>query len=253
MLRKIHFTHTAKILIALVVVAAVIGFTERHNNGNVCSDIVIKIDNQHNNYFVDEADILSLMTARGEEVIIGNSFDELNLKAIEQRVNHEPFIKDVQIYKDLKGNMLVHAELRRPYARVLSNKKQEYIAMDGTFLPVSSNYTTRAIILSGKYFDKNEETSLLSTEEGELIYEMLNFIYNDKFWKAQIAQIAIDEDLNMVMYPQVTKQKIEFGTPENYRAKFKKLKIFYKRILPQKGWNSYERVNLKYKDQIIAE
>jgi len=252
MLRKIHFTHTAKIITAIVMVAAVIGFAERKNNGSVCSDIVIKIDNQHNNYFVDEADILSLMTADGEEVIVGNSFEELNLKAIEQRVNSEPFIKDVQIYKDLKGNMLVHAELRRPYARVLSDK-QTYIAMDGTFLPISSNYTTRAIILSGEYFDKNKEASLLATAEGKQVYDMLNFIYNDKFWKAQIAQIDIDKDLNMIMYPQVTKQKIEFGTPDNYMGKFKKLKIFYKRILPQKGWNYYERVNLEYKDQIIAE
>ena len=185
------------------------------------------------------------MTADGEEVIIGNSFDELNLKAIEQRVNHEPFIRAVEIYKDLKGNMLVHAELRRPFARVIGQKKQEYIAMDGTFLPVSSNYTTRAIILSGKYFDKNEQKSLLDTEAGERLFELLNFIYNDKFWKAQIAQIEIDEDLDMIMYPQVTKQKIEFGTPENFVGKFKKLKIFYKRILPQKGWNYYERVNLE--------
>lgn len=253
MLRKIHFTNTAKIITAIVVVAAVIGFAERKNNGDVCSDIVVKIDNQHNNYFVDEADILSLMTAGGEEVIVGNTFDELNLKAIEQRVNKEPFIRDVEIYKDLKGNMLVHAELRRPFARVVGAKQQGYIAMDGTFLPISSNYTTRAIILSGKYFEKNSEPSLLTTEHGKQIFELLNFIYNDKFWKAQIAQIAIDEDLDMIMYPQVTKQKIEFGTPDEYRAKFKKLKIFYKRILPQKGWNSYERVNLKYKDQIIAE
>lgn len=253
MLRKIHVTNTAKIIIALVVVAAVIGFAERKNNGSVCSDIVIKIDNQHNNYFVDEADIMSLMTADGEEVIIGNSYDELNLKAIEQRVNKEPFIKDVQIYKDLKGNMLVHAELRRPYARVVGSAGNEYIAMDGTFLPVSSNYTTRAIILSGSYFDKNEQPGLLTTDKGEKLYELLNFIYNDKFWRAQIAQIDIDKDLNMIMYPQVTKQKIEFGTPDDYVGKFKKLKIFYKRILPQKGWNYYERVNLEYKDQIIAE
>jgi cell division protein FtsQ len=29
--------------------------------------------------------------------------------------------------------------------------------------------------------------------------------------------------------------------------------IFYKEILPQRGWTRYERVNLEYDGQIIAE
>jgi len=57
----------------------------------------------------------------------------------------------------------------------------------------------------------------------------------------------------MVLYPQVTKQMVEFGKPEDIEVKFKKLRIFYTEILPKKGWNRYEKVNLKYRDQIIAE
>jgi cell division protein FtsQ len=55
------------------------------------------------------------------------------------------------------------------------------------------------------------------------------------------------------MFPQVGGQLIEFGKPENLELKFKKLRIFYKEILPEKGWNAYERVNLEYEGQIIAE
>ena len=31
------------------------------------------------------------------------------------------------------------------------------------------------------------------------------------------------------------------------------VKIFYKDILPAKGWNSYETVSVKFKDQIVCE
>ena len=55
------------------------------------------------------------------------------------------------------------------------------------------------------------------------------------------------------MFPQVGGQLIEFGKPENLESKFKKLMIFYKEILPKHGWNAYERVNLEYEGQIIAE
>ena len=97
------------------------------------------------------------------------------------------------------------------------------------------------------------QNDLTETEEGQKIYELLQFINNDKFWSAQIAQIDISKDLYVTVYPQVTKQVVEFGKPEQIEKKFKKLKAFYKKVLPQKGWNTYSRINLEYKDQVIAE
>jgi len=253
MLRRVDITNTVKILMAIAVCVVVIGFAGRKTNDNSCSDIVIRIDNLQENYFVDDEDVLRLMTNEGSEVIIGKSFDELNLKEIESRVKKEPFIKNVQIYRDLKGYMLVEVELRRPFARLISDTKNQYVALDGTILPVSDKYNTRAMVLSGDFFDELDVKNLNEIEAGREIYDLLNFIYSDSFWRAQIAQLEIDSDLDILLYPQITKQLVEFGSPEDYEKKFKKLRIFYKQILPQKGWNAYERVNLKYKDQIIVE
>ena len=51
----------------------------------------------------------------------------------------------------------------------------------------------------------------------------------------------------------MTGQLIEFGKPDNVEVKFKKLMVFYKEILPTRGWTRYERVNLEYEGQVIAE
>jgi cell division protein FtsQ len=83
--------------------------------------------------------------------------------------------------------------------------------------------------------------------------EMLMIIREDDFWRAQIAQLDIDRKSRINLFPQVGGQTIEFGKPENLEVKFKKLRIFYKEILPRQGWNTYERVNLEYEGQIIAE
>ena len=101
--------------------------------------------------------------------------------------------------------------------------------------------------------DELVKTDLTETEEGQKIYDLLKYIQRDRFWKAQVAQLDIAEDGEIIIYPQVTKQLVEFGQAENIDSKFERLKIFYKQILPRKGWNLYKRVNLKYKDQIIAE
>jgi cell division protein FtsQ len=65
--------------------------------------------------------------------------------------------------------------------------------------------------------------------------------------------LDIDRSGRIDIFPQVTGQRVEFGKPENIEMKFKKLMIFYKEILPARGWTRYERVNLEYEGQVIAE
>lgn len=254
MFKKLRLKKGVKVLLASLGLISVIGFTESKQNGETCKDVVIRIDNQHENYFVNEQDVLSLMTSAGAHVVKGASFRDLNLKEIEERVKSDRFIKKAEIYKDLKGNMLVNIALRRPFARVVQNNGPDaYIATDGAVLPVSDKFSSRVVLITGKYAGQLVKSDLMETDEGKKIFAMLKFINDDEFWKAQIAQIDIDKKLNMTLYPQVTKQYVEFGQPEELEEKFKKLEIFYKQILPQKGWNTYDRVNLMYEGQIIAE
>jgi cell division protein FtsQ len=91
------------------------------------------------------------------------------------------------------------------------------------------------------------------SESCQKIYDLVRFIEADPFWKAQVAELEISRNGDINMYTQVSKQKIEFGQPEDWEEKFRNLKIFYKKILPAKGWNSYDRVSVKFKNQIVCE
>jgi cell division protein FtsQ len=158
-------------------------------------------------------------------------------------------------FGDLKGNLIVNVELRRPIARIVqSDAPDAYIAEDGVIMPVSEKYSSRVILISGSFVKQLlESEDLTKSEEGLQLKEMIEFINEDDFWKAQIAQLDIASNGKITIYPQITAQRVEFGRAENFEAKFKKLMIFYKEILPQRGWTRYERVNLEYEGQIIAE
>ncbi len=59
---------------------------------------------------------------------------------------------DAQLFGDLKGNLIVNVELRRPIARIVqSDAPDAYIAEDGVIMPVSEKYTSRVMLLSGSY------------------------------------------------------------------------------------------------------
>src|SRR5258706_4684633 len=243
-----------KVAAALVGVSFLIAFGERKQGGSVCKDIIIELDNLNENHFLDEADVMKLVDNSGQ-AIKGIGIDRINLKEIEAKLRFDKHILDAQLFGDLKGNLIVNVELRRPIARIVQHDAPDaYIAEDGVIMPVSEKYTSRVMLLSGPFVKKLlESQDLRKKEEGKQILEMIEFINEDKFWKAQIAQMDINEEGKISIYPQETGQRIEFGTAENIETKFKKLMIFYKEILPQRGWTKYERVNLEYEGQVIAE
>jgi cell division protein FtsQ len=243
-----------KIGAALAVLFFFIGFSERKQGTVAVKDIIIKVENVNENQFLDEQDVVELMQL-DEENIKGATLDKLNLKEIEKRIKSNRFVEDAELYSDLKGNLIVKATLRRPIARIVRNDGPDgYIAEDGTVMPVSDKFTTRVILLSGSFSRLLlQAENLNKSVEGKQLMEMMKIIREDEFWKAQIAQLDIDSKVRVSMFPQVGGQLIEFGKPENLEHKFKKLRIFYKEILPQQGWNAYERVNLEYEGQIVAE
>lgn len=82
--------------------------------------------------------------------------------------------------------------------------------------------------------------------------ELLRFLNADPFWKAQIAQLNADKDGEIFFTTVLGNQRIEFGTAEDYQLKFNKLKIFYENVL-SKDWSRYQRISIKFQDQIVCE
>jgi cell division protein FtsQ len=251
---KFNIKREATIAVVLVVVFGLIAFTERMKGDVAIGNIAIRISNVHENHFLDEQDIMDLMQLK-EDNIKGASISNLNFRDIEKRIKKDAFIKDAQMYSDLKGNLIVNAELRRPIARIVRNDGPDgYIAEDGTIMPVSERFTSRVVLVSGAFVRQLLKLQNINDmEEGAQLMAMINIIREDEFWKIQIAQLDIDSKAGITLLPQVGDENIEFGKPVDVALKFRKLKIFYKEILPQVGWNKYKRVNLEYEGQIVAE
>ncbi|MBS1553972.1 MAG: cell division protein FtsQ/DivIB [Bacteroidota bacterium] len=250
---KFNIRKEIKIATVLIGLSFLIAFAERKQGGAVCKNVSVEIENLNENHFLDEADVMKLVETSGE-TIKGIGIDRINLKDIEKKLKYDKHILDAELFGDLKGNLVVNVELRRPIARIVqSDAPDAYIAEDGVIMPVSEKYTSRVLLISGYVKPLLESEDLNKSEEGKQLLEMIEYINANRFWKAQVAQLDIDRSGRIDIFPQVTGQRVEFGKPENIEMKFKKLMIFYKEILPARGWTRYERVNLEYEGQVIAE
>ncbi len=251
---KINIKREIKIIAVLVVLFGLIAFTERMKGEVTVRAIQISMDNIYENHYLDEIDIMKLMRIN-QENLKGASISKFNFSEIEQRIRQSPFIHDAELYSDLKGNLMVKVSLRRPIARIVQHEGPDaYIAEDGTIMPVSEKFSSRVLLISGLFVPRLLKLdNIYQLEEGRQIMLMLSTIREDEFWKAQIAQMDIDSRVKTILFPQVGDETIEFGKPENLETKFRKLKIFYKEILPRVGWNKYNRINLEYEGQVVAE
>lgn len=254
MWKKLKIKRRLAPAIAVMLLAVLIGFTEVGHRAATCTEVIIRIHNTIDNHFLNNQDVHNLMTKGGEEVLLGAPLKEINLKKMEERIQRSPYIKNAEVYKDLKGHILVEAVQHRPVARILRQHGPDvYLSEGGTLLPVSDKFTARVMLLSGSFFNTTSDLSFLENKGMDEIYQLAISISGDPFWRAQVAQMDIDRDGEILIYPQVTKQEIVFGKAVDTEEKLRKLKVFYKEILPQKGWNKYEKINVKFTGQVIAE
>lgn len=251
---KWNIRSEVKIAIAVAGLFLLIAFSARRQSGVVCKNIVVELENTNENHFLEEADILKIIENSGQ-TIIGKNIEEINLRTLEAKLEQDKHISNAEMFGDVKGNLTVNVTLRRPIARLIrTDGPDAYVAEDGKVMETSEKYSARIILVSGDIVRKLiSQGDLNTTEEGLALMAMIEYINKDKFWKAQVAQLDFNKSGKVFIYPQVTGQVVEFGLPEDIELKFKKLLIFYKEILPQMGWTKYDRVNVEFEGQVIAE
>jgi cell division protein FtsQ len=255
MFNNFNFGKIGKILLVIAAVCTVtllIGFSSDTFSSNRCKEIVIKINNADEHYFVNKQDIESLITKNGSDQLVGRLFEKIDLREIERRVLRNKQIKSCQAFRGIEGNLSLDIEQHIPIARILMEDGREdiYVDADGGFFPLSERYSARILLLSGEYF---RNLPNLKSKRQEKILHFLNLINEDTFLKAQFTQLDVAKNGDVSIVPLVGKHIIEFGEPSNIENRLNRLKIFYNQILPVQGWDSFSHVSVKYDGQIVCK
>jgi cell division protein FtsQ len=238
---------------SLLSIGALAGFASSRQNEKICKKVSIKIDNEYNNYFIGDKEVRDLLTRGGDRRLEGLPNRDIDLKNLEKRIEANKFVNDAEVYRGLDGNIHVKVKQNRPIARIIRPDQDVYIDVEGRTLPLSERYTARVIPVTKSALLKSIDNGFFQDSTGQDYLSLLQFIENDQFWKAQLVQMHIDGKGKISFLPQVGDHTVEFGKPERVEAKFRKLMIFYKEVLPVMGWDKYKRVNVEYEDQIICE
>lgn len=232
----------------------VIVFAEARQAGRTCQRIVIKIVGKGEQQFVKESDLFQRLTANATTPICATPLQTLDTRRIENIIKTHNFVREGIAYKSWKGALKIKILPRRPIARIIyTNDQSQYVDEDGTLLLLSDHYTARVLLVEVAQPLQGMKQNLREDVYGEALLALFNYIDRDAFWRAQIAYMCIDEKGKIFIHTQIGKQLVAFGFPETIEKKLAKLTLFYKQIVPYKGWNTYKRVNIEFDNQIVCE
>jgi cell division protein FtsQ len=241
-----------------------LSFVNKKEKMALCNTIKVNIADSLDNKFIVEQDILDFINEQNLKVR-GYSLKDINTHQLEEMVIKFPAVKNVECYKTIEGTLAINLNQRKPIVRVMDAKNNSYyIDNDGYILPLSNQYTAHVIVANGKIPEidfRNKKVNVLDAGKNgrhkELlklkdIYLFSKHISNDDFWKAQFVQLYVNSDNEYELIPRVGAHIILLGKMEDFEYKLKKLKALYFKGLNKEGWNNYERINLKYSNQVVC-
>ncbi len=224
-----------------------------HNKeAKVCKAVEIEISGVNNNFFIDKNDVYAIIKNFGGDSTQQRSLADINLKQIERELEKNVWIKNAELFFDNNNVLKVSVDEREPIARVFGNVGISfYIDSSCKVLPLSDKFSARLPIFTGL----NNNIKNLTSADSALLKDIKNIsikISRDSFLMAMIEQVDIIDNRSFEMVPKIGKQKIIFGDASDVDLKFAKLKMFYKTVIAQAGWNIYNSINLSYKNQVVA-
>lgn len=250
-----HWKSIAKItvfclgVIAFLVLTIASNQKERFTNTN---DITVEIENPELQ-FVDAFEIKKSILNNNDSIEFV-SIRQLNLQEIEQTIEQNEFVENCEAFINNKKSLGLRIQQKQPLFRVLhQNGVSYYVDKSGIKFPKSSKFTANVPVVGGTIVYDVDSLGVQQSKSINDLMQFVEFTATNEMVKALVSSIDVEANGDLIITPRVGKHLINIGSANNLEEKFNRLFIFYKEGLNKIGWDQYDEINLKFKDQIIAK
>lgn len=238
-----------------------LGFSNSREKEVLCVSLQIHMVDSTQSHFFSRTELERMILGK-DNAILGYPVSQIDLPQLEKHLLNSPYIESAELYVNLGG--ILHADIKQriPVVRVITGSGESwYIDEKGYLFPHRKTFTPFILVASGHFTggDKLKNIHNLQELSEEKAYsewmdilEMANYINGDRFWQSQVVQVYYNRSGEFELIPRVGAHQIIFGSGEGMETKFKKLRTLYMEGLEFKGWNQYDRINLKYENQVIC-
>ncbi len=252
--RKISYRKVFQALTTLVVttgcIVAMVS-ASRIEDKKCLGKISVNIRNSKKYHFIEEKEVIDEAITKRNLDIMHTPIGRLDIHGIEQALCADPWIAEAQVYMDNNNNLNINITQRLPIARLFS-VTGESCYMDNTLhlMPLSPNFVYYTTVVTNVPTLKEDSATLaLKTQ----LRKLINTIQRDTFWNTQVTQLVVDSPGHYEMIPVLGNQRIVLGDTALLKEKLDNLFAFYRNVLNRIGWDKYEVLDLRYRNQVICK
>lgn len=227
-------------LIAYTTVMSV--WASRESRAHVCTGIEVD---------VETSGVLDSTIIRGinEELhkyptrIVGTPLHQLRTNDIENYLARYHNFESVHCLISSRGKLVVKIEPLVPVMRVFFGDNSYYINKDGKHIISNAEYYSDVPIVSGM-FNRN-----FTPKD---VLPLVNYIRKDGVLSEMVSMIEARNADNLILVPRIRGHVINFGDTANLDDKKRALSLFYRQVIPYKGWEEYDTISVKFRGQVVA-
>lgn len=132
----------------------------------------------------------------------------------------------------------------KPVARIYNpDGTSYYVNKDGKQMKASLRYRTDVPLILNESGSTLDAVSLLP---------MLRHINNDSLWKSLVTAVKVDRRGDILLIPAIRGHVINLGDTAMLADKLNRTLTIYRKVLPLKGWDTYDTLSVKWRGQVVA-
>ncbi len=228
-----------KIIVLLGLVGFLFAFASQRNAIRKVSAPEVTFIGENNLFVTNETVSKLLIQKYGAVKNVAKEI--LDLNNLENALKSNPMIKAAEVYVTVNGTLKAEIEQKTPIARVNTNASY-YIDEEGSYMPLSSNYSARVPLVTG-YVEKNNL---------EGIYKVASKIINDEFLKKNVIEIRQNIGGDIYLKLRQCNFIVQLGDVNSLDKKINNFKVFYKKTLKEKTLKNYSKVSLQFENQVVC-
>lgn len=230
-----------KIILLFAGLIFLLAFSNTRYKMREVQKVIKTIDYKDGNHFITEKSVDSILKQTHRDYP-KMGMRRVNTRDMEYLLNKESYISYANVY--LENNGVLHAEIKqqKPVIRVHNGTEQYYITEKGKKIPLSKEFSARVLIVQGK-IQPNDYKNLV---------ELTQIIHDDNLLKNLIVGVRKENVNSFILVVDDEDYILGLGKLENLKSKLENFKVFYNEYVQKTAEMPYKKLNLRFKNQIVA-
>ena len=208
----------------------------------LCNEVKVEVENNEGTAFVTPTYVIEELE-RKHIIVKDKPVWQINVEEIEKALLQSQYIESAECMFVNGKTLKIKVSQIVPVMRVFDGNQSYYVNKQGKRMTAVASCNINVPVIQGRFTNRFTPQRILP---------LVEYVEKDSALKALVTMYCIGDTNNIIIVPSIKGHVINIGNCSSFESKFRKLKLFYNKVMPVKGWMYYDTISVKWDYQIVA-